>query len=79
MYLNGFNWFFFSVCLVDWSAQMADASYHSPARSVGEPSSLTESENESETLELVTEEPGTPEQTIIDGWLKFRDVKKVVF
>lgn len=56
---------------------MTDSSYNSPARSVGEPVSLTESENESETLELVTEVPGSPEQTIIDGWLKFRDLKKV--
>lgn len=56
---------------------MADASYHSPARSVGEPSSLGESENESEHCDLATEVPGTPDQTIIDGWLKFRDSKKV--
>ena len=56
---------------------MTDSSYNSPARSIGEPSSLTESENESETLELVTEIPGTPDQTIVDGWLKFRDNKRV--
>lgn len=56
---------------------MAEGSHHSPARSVGEPSSLGESEGESESWELVTEDPGSQEQTIIDGWLKFRDVKKV--
>ncbi|KAG8299124.1 hypothetical protein J6590_003098 [Homalodisca vitripennis] len=55
---------------------MADANYHSPARSGGEPVSLTESENESESWDLVTEVPGSPDQTIIDGWLKFRDAKK---
>ncbi|KAG8299441.1 hypothetical protein J6590_101056, partial [Homalodisca vitripennis] len=56
--------------------RMADANYHSPARSGGEPVSLTESENESESWDLVTEVPGSPDQTIIDGWLKFRDAKK---
>lgn len=58
---------------------MADSTYNSPARSVGEPASLTESENESDSVDLVTEVPGAPEQTIIDGWLKFRDLKKVTF
>ncbi|KAG8327134.1 hypothetical protein J6590_026473 [Homalodisca vitripennis] len=56
---------------------MGDSSYNSPARSVGEPASLPDSETEAEIWELVTEVQGSPDQTIIDGWLKFRDLKKV--
>jgi hypothetical protein len=56
---------------------MLDRVYGSPARSYcGDHSSATESEGE-ETLELLTEIPSSPDQTILDGWLKFRDNKKV--
>lgn len=66
---------------------MTDSLFSSPARSIGDrslgdPNSLTDSEiteSESETFELVTEVPGAPEQTIVDGWVKFRDNKKVRF
>lgn len=55
---------------------MSDRVYGSPARSYcGDHSSATESEGE-ETLELLTEIPSSPDQTILDGWLKFRDNKK---
>lgn len=48
----------------------------SPARSIGyTPEVLTDSDGESD---LITETPGPPEQTIIAGWLKFRDNKKVI-
>lgn len=52
----------------------------SPARSVGGLSSisitdtLTDSDGEGD---LLVETPGPPEQTVIAGWLKFRDNKKV--
>ncbi|CAI6351410.1 unnamed protein product [Macrosiphum euphorbiae] len=59
------------------SLKMLDRVYGSPARSYcGDHSSATESEGE-ETLELLTEIPSSPDQTILDGWLKFRDNKKV--
>lgn len=56
---------------------MLDRVYGSPARSYcGDHSSATESEGE-DTLELLTEVPNTPDQTVMDGWLKFRDNKRV--
>lgn len=59
------------------SLKMLDRVYGSPSRSYcGDHSSATESEGE-ETLDLLTEIPGSPDQTIMDGWLKFRDNKKV--
>lgn len=59
------------------SMKMLDRMYGSPARSYcGDHSSATESEGE-ESLELMTEVPSSPDQTVIDGWLKFRDNKKV--
>lgn len=59
------------------SLKMLDRVYGSPARSHnGDHSSATESEGE-ESLELLTEVPGVPDQTVIDGWLKFRDNRKV--
>ncbi|XP_022163216.1 uncharacterized protein LOC111028771 [Myzus persicae] len=58
------------------SLKMLDRVYGSPARSYcGDHSSATESEGE-ETLELLTEIPSSPDLTILDGWLKFRDNKK---
>ncbi|KAL0275665.1 UNVERIFIED_CONTAM: hypothetical protein PYX00_003454 [Menopon gallinae] len=64
---------------------MCDSLFSSPARSIGErslgdPNSLTDSEiteSESETLELTTDLPSSPEQVIVDGWVKFRDNKRV--
>lgn len=57
--------------------KMLDRVHGSPARSYcGDHSSATESEGE-DSLELLTEIPNLPDQTIMDGWLKFRDNKKV--
>lgn len=57
--------------------KMLDKIYGSPARSYnGDHSSATESEGE-DTAEFLTEMPITPDQTVMDGWLKFRDNKKV--
>lgn len=64
---------------------MTDSLFSSPARSIGDrslgdPNSLTDSEiSDLETFELVTEVPGAPEQTIVDGWVKFRDNKRVSY
>lgn len=60
------------------SLKMLDRVYGSPVRSYcGDHSSATESESEDSSLDLLTEIPGSPDQTVIDGWLKFRDNKKV--
>lgn len=60
------------------SLKMLDRVYGSPVRSYcGDHSSATESEGEDCSLDLQTEIPGSPDQTVIDGWLKFRDNKKV--
>ncbi|VVC39349.1 PH domain-like [Cinara cedri] len=61
------------------SLKMLDRVYGSPVRSYcGDHSSATESEGEDfASLDpLQTEIPGSPDQTVIDGWLKFRDNKK---
>lgn len=60
------------------SLKMSDRVHGSPARSYcGDHSSATESEGE-ETFEMLTEVPrSSADQTIMDGWLKFRDNKKV--
>ncbi|EEB14857.1 hypothetical protein Phum_PHUM332540 [Pediculus humanus corporis] len=63
---------------------MSDSLFSSPAkslgdRSVGDPNSLTDSEiteSESEVFELTSEVPGIPDQTVVDGWVKFRDNKR---
>ncbi|RZF40657.1 hypothetical protein LSTR_LSTR009452 [Laodelphax striatellus] len=56
---------------------MGDSRYNSPARSVGEPCSLTSADSETdEILELYTENPSNPDCTIVDGYLKFRDCKR---
>ena len=39
-------------------------------------SELTDLESDSQ-LEILTEVPGAPDQTIVDGWFKFRDNKRV--
>ncbi|XP_075210208.1 uncharacterized protein LOC142317533 [Lycorma delicatula] len=55
---------------------MAESRFSSPARSVGEASYFVDSEPE-ETIELVlTEVTSTPDLTLIDGYLKFRDLKR---
>lgn len=64
------------------SRKLPDSCFSSPARSIaslGEPHSLTDSEfdTESETLDLITEVPLNPDQTVVDGWVKFRDNKRV--
>lgn len=60
---------------------MAESACNSPARSIGDPNSLTDSEltdlESDSQLEIVTEVPGAPDQTIVDGWFKFRDNKRV--
>jgi len=65
---------------------MTDSVFSSPARSIGASSlgdhSLTDSEiteSESDAFDLATEVPGSPEQTLVDGWVKFRDHKKVTY
>ncbi|XP_049855082.1 uncharacterized protein LOC126335669 [Schistocerca gregaria] len=59
---------------------MCESACNSPARSMGEPSSLTDSEltdlEDNSLLELPAEQPGGPDLTIVDGWLRFRDNKR---
>ena len=61
--------------------RMAGSACNSPARSIGDPNSLTDSEltdlESDSQIEIVTEVPGTPDQTIVDGWVKFLDNKRV--
>lgn len=61
--------------------RMAGSACNSPARSIGDPNSLTDSEltdlESDSQIEVLTEVPGTPDQTIVDGWVKFRDNKRV--
>lgn len=62
--------------------KLPESCFSSPARSIaslGDPHSYTDSEfdTESESLELVTEVPMSPDQTVVDGWVKFRDNKRV--
>jgi len=61
--------------------RMAESACNSPARSIGDPNSLTDSEltdlESDSQLEVLTEVPGAPDQTIVDGWFKFRDNKRV--
>lgn len=57
--------------------RFTDSCCSSPARSIaGHASSdiLTDSDGEGD---FITEIPSTPDQTVIAGWLKFRDNKKV--
>ncbi|KAI4457228.1 atp-dependent rna helicase [Holotrichia oblita] len=57
--------------------RFTDSCCSSPARSIGGHAAsdiLTDSDGESD---FFTEIPGTPDQTVIAGWLKFRDNKKV--
>ncbi|KAL1497618.1 hypothetical protein ABEB36_008547 [Hypothenemus hampei] len=50
----------------------------SPARSIRSHNIelLSDSDGEFDDRDLATEIPGTPDQTVIAGWLKFRDNKK---
>lgn len=60
--------------------RLTESCCSSPARSIGGGGGhmsdiLTDSDGEGG--ELFTEIPGHPDQTVISGWLKFRDNKKV--
>ncbi|CAH0564483.1 unnamed protein product [Brassicogethes aeneus] len=57
--------------------RLTESCCSSPARSIGSRITdiLTDSDGEDDIL--FTEVPGTPEQTIMAGWLKFRDNKKI--
>ncbi|CAG9856429.1 unnamed protein product [Phyllotreta striolata] len=59
--------------------RLTDSCCSSPARSVRSHhvDDLTDSDGEG-AEPLFTEVPGAPEQTVISGWLKFRDNKKRV-
>ncbi|CAH1106691.1 unnamed protein product [Psylliodes chrysocephalus] len=59
-----------------FSRRLTDSCCSSPARSIRSHNieDLTDSDGEGD--QLFTEVPGTPEQTVICGWLKFRDNKK---
>lgn len=58
--------------------RLTDSCCSSPARSIrsNHPEDLTDSDGEADQ-HCITEVPGTPDQTVISGWLKFRDNKKV--
>lgn len=62
---------------------MSDSVCNSPARSIGGGSiggggdSSLDSGSECESHVLPTEVPGDPDQTIVTGYLKFRDIKRV--
>lgn len=58
--------------------RLTDSCCSSPARSIRSQhvDYLSDSDGE-EDHQCLTEVPGTPDQTIIAGWLKFRDNKKV--
>lgn len=57
--------------------RLTESCCSSPARSIGghAPEVLTDSDGEGDLC--FTETPCTPDQTVIAGWLKFRDNKKV--
>lgn len=57
--------------------RLTESCCSSPARSIGghAPDVLTDSDGEGE--QCFTEIPGGPDQTVIAGWVKFRDNKKV--
>lgn len=60
--------------------RLTDSCCSSPARSIRSHHADDFSDSDGEgDQQLVTEKPGAPEQTIISGWLKFRDNKKVCF
>ncbi|CAH1377036.1 unnamed protein product, partial [Tenebrio molitor] len=57
------------------SRRLTESCCSSPARSIGSNHDiLTDSDGEGD--QLFTEIPTTPDQTVIAGWLKFRDNKK---
>lgn len=60
--------------------RLTDSCCSSPARSIRShhADDLTDSDGEGDQ-QYITEVPGTPDQTIISGWLKFRDNRKVSF
>ncbi|KAF7282091.1 hypothetical protein GWI33_003275 [Rhynchophorus ferrugineus] len=60
--------------------RLTESCCSSPARSIRSHNIdiLSDSDNEGD-IDLATEVPGTPDQTVISGWLKFRDNKKDLF
>lgn len=60
-----------------FTRRLTESCCSSPARSIGghAPEVLTDSDGEGDLC--FTETPCTPDQTVIAGWLKFRDNKKV--
>ncbi|KAK4873686.1 hypothetical protein RN001_013046 [Aquatica leii] len=60
-----------------FNRRLTESCCSSPARSIGQqtPEVLTDSDGDSD-FPLHTESPGVPDQTVISGWLKFRDNKK---
>ncbi|KAK9505576.1 hypothetical protein O3M35_009595 [Rhynocoris fuscipes] len=54
---------------------MTDSACASPARSINQDHSI-DSGSECEAANLATEVPGDPDQTIVTGYLKFRDYKR---
>lgn len=61
-----------------FTRRLTESCCSSPARSIGQqtPEVLTDSDGDCDAA-LLTETPGVPDQTVIAGWLKFRDNKKV--
>ncbi|XP_066140538.1 uncharacterized protein [Euwallacea fornicatus] len=58
--------------------RLTESCCSSPARSIRSHNIefLSDSDGEFDDKELATEVPGLPDQTVISGWLKFRDNKK---
>ncbi|KYB25851.1 hypothetical protein TcasGA2_TC034079 [Tribolium castaneum] len=59
-----------------FSRRLTESCCSSPARSIGTHTSDTLTDSDGEGDQLFTEIPTTPDQTVIAGWLKFRDNKK---
>lgn len=59
--------------------RLTESCCSSPARSIRSHNIeiLSDSDGEFDDKDFVTEIPGAPDQTVIAGWLKFRDNKKV--
>lgn len=59
--------------------RLTESCCSSPARSIRSHNIeiLSDSDGEFDDKDLATEIPGLPDQTVIAGWLKFRDNKKV--
>ncbi|CAB0007908.1 unnamed protein product, partial [Nesidiocoris tenuis] len=64
-----------SACASPSKSYYSDSACASPARSIHYDS--VDSGSECDNANLATETPGDPDQTIVAGYLKFRDYKKV--